>query len=686
MKKVSLNLKGGLKSKILGVFIPVLGILFIMLSILTFYTCKTLLSKEINEKLDQTLNNNVNDIRSKLISHGRMVESIAKVVGVNSKDTEKNDEEYLKRNIELNSDTFGMGIWFEDYKYKKELQKFAPYAYREKDYIVSVDYSKKDNKYQGSEWYRLGRESEAMLTWSNVYKDAATNVTMVTASMPFYDDNNTFNGVVTGDVNVDSIVELVEKIKVGKSGRAFLITSSGQYLSDKDKNKIMKVNIKNDTDKELQKKSEEILTNRKSSFTFKDNGEEQIVYSETIPETGWKLAIIMPTSEVNNSLISLMNNIVILTIIFIAIIILLIILFVKYIVGHINKVNFLSQHMADGDFSKELKVNSKDEIGEMTRNLNSMSGKLKEIIVEIYRIVEEVVSSSEELTAISEQNQAVVDKISDSMLEIASGAERVEEISIESSKIMNELNVSIEEISSSTKEVYSSSLETSKIAGEGDQAIIEVIDQMRTIDKSVNDAASTVNYLGEKSYKIGDIISLITSISEQTNLLALNAAIEAARAGEHGRGFAVVAEEVRKLAEESKNAAVEIGSITKEIQREVDNAVKDMGKGTEEVKMGITIADNAAQAFSQIYTSVNEVSEKINKVNYVVDNMKNNVDTMTYSINSMENVSRESSENTGNVAASSEEQRASMEEVSKSAESLTRLAMELEKAISIFKF
>lgn len=685
MKKISLNLKAGLKTKILGIFIPVLAVLFISLSILIFYSSKGLLSKEINEKVDKTLQSNVNDIRTKLISHSRMVESVGSIVSTNRKDTEKNYEEYLKKNIGLNSDTFGMGIWFEDYKYKKELQKFAPYAYREKDKIVSTDYSKTDSKYNEADWYKIGKESDHKLVWSNAYVDSVTNVTMVTATVPFYDENNTFNGVITGDINIDSIIKSVENIKIGKSGRAFLITGSGQYLADQNKDKIMKVNIKSDTDSDLAKKSEEILGNKKTTFTYKDNGEEKIVYSETIPETGWKIGIIMPTSEVNDSLISLMNKIVILTLISISIIIILIILLVKYIVGHINKVNFLSQHMAEGDFSQKVQVNSKDEIGEMTRNLNSMAEKLKGIILEIYRIVEEVVSSSEELTAISEENQAVVDRISDSMLEIASGAERVEAISIESSKIMNELNLSIEEISSSTKEVYSSSLETSKIAGEGDQAIIEVIDQMRTIDKSVNNAASTVNYLGEKSYKIGDIISLITSISEQTNLLALNAAIEAARAGEQGRGFAVVAEEVRKLAEESKNAAVEIGSITKEIQTEVNNAVKDMGRGMEEVKTGITIADNAAQAFSKIYTSVNEVSEKINKVNYVVDNMKKNVDTMSYSINSMEDVSRESSENTGNVAASSEEQRASMEEVSKSAESLTKLAMELEKAISIFK-
>ena len=136
---------------------------------------------------------------------------------------------------------------------------------------------------------------------------------------------------------------------------------------------------------------------------------------------------------------------------------------------------------------------------------------------------------------------------------------------------------------------------------------------MDKIHRSVNDTATVIQHLEERSKEIGKIIDVITGISSQTNLLALNAAIEAARAGEHGKGFAVVADEVKKLAEQSKESADQITTLVEEIQGDTERAVTVMRKGTNEVELGITVVQETGEGFKRILQSIDQVSSKFKK-------------------------------------------------------------------------
>ena len=129
----------------------------------------------------------------------------------------------------------------------------------------------------------------------------------------------------------------------------------------------------------------------------------------------------------------------------------------------------------------------------------------------------------------------------------------------------------------------------------------------------LSDTATVIRHLEDQSKEIGKIIEVITGISDQTNLLALNAAIEAARAGEHGKGFAVVADEVRKLAEQSKESADQITTLVQEIQEHTDHAVTVMGKGTNEVELGITVVQDTGEGFKRILQSLIRYLRKFKK-------------------------------------------------------------------------
>ncbi len=208
--------------------------------------------------------------------------------------------------------------------------------------------------------------------------------------------------------------------------------------------------------------------------------------------------------------------------------------------------------------------------------------------------------------------------------------------------------------------------------------------QMASIEKTVSSSAQVVTKLGERSKEIGQIVDTISGIAGQTNLLALNAAIEAARAGEQGRGFAVVAEEVRKLAEQSQEAAKEIAILISEIQSETDKAVVAMSDGTREVKVGAEVVNSAGQSFKEIVLLVNEESAQIKEISAAIQQMAAGSQQIVASAHDIDRISKDAAAQTQTVSAATEEQSASMEEIAASSQALAKMAEELQTAVRKF--
>jgi len=191
--------------------------------------------------------------------------------------------------------------------------------------------------------------------------------------------------------------------------------------------------------------------------------------------------------------------------------------------------------------------------------------------------------------------------------------------------------------------------------------------------------------LGERSKEIGQIIDTIAGIAGQTNLLALNAAIEAARAGEQGRGFAVVAEEVRKLAEQSQEAAKQIGTLITEIKDETDKAVAAMNEGTREVKTGAAAVNAAGQTFSEIAAMVTEVSAQVREISQAIEQMSGVSQNIVTAVQKIDTLSKNAATEAETVSAATEEQSASMQEIASSSQALAKMAQEMQGTIRQFR-
>lgn len=349
----------------------------------------------------------------------------------------------------------------------------------------------------------------------------------------------------------------------------------------------------------------------------------------------------------------------------------------------VKKLEELSSN--EGDLTARLHVSSKDEVGQLATAFNKMIDSIQTLVKNVKLTTIEVASSSEQLSASAEQSANATNQITLSIQEIATGSDQ-QVLQAESSTIATqEMSQSIKFIAESSTTVSNSSAAASKVAEEGNEAVLKSIEQMDFIQKSVSTASSKIKELDTLSNDIGQILDVITTIAEQTNLLALNAAIEAARAGEAGKGFAVVADEVRKLAEESKDSANKITYLIKEIQANTTEAVGFMDKGEEEVQSGIKLVNEAGEAFERISSSVQQVTQQIQEVSNASKQLSSGTEKVANSIENLATISKESAIASQNVAASSEEQLASMEEIASSAENLSMTAEKLQSLVSRLK-
>ncbi len=334
---------------------------------------------------------------------------------------------------------------------------------------------------------------------------------------------------------------------------------------------------------------------------------------------------------------------------------------------------------------RDLDIETTNEVGRLAAALNTMKKNMTGLIRQIQNNAEQVAASSEELTASSEQSAQAADLVAASIADVAAGATEQLTASNETSAVVGQMSAGVQQIATSANHAAVESAQVAEKAMDGEQAIEKAVNQMAHIEDTVNASAAVVAKLGERSKEIGQIVDTISGIAGQTNLLALNAAIEAARAGEQGRGFAVVAEEVRKLAEQSQDAAKKIAELIGEIQIDTDEAVVAMSDGTKEVKIGAAVVNAAGIAFQEIADLVTKVSGQVRDISAAIQQTAAGSQQIVNSVQKIDKLSKKSADEAQSVSAATEEQLASMEEVATSSAALAKLAQDLQTEVAKFR-
>lgn len=309
----------------------------------------------------------------------------------------------------------------------------------------------------------------------------------------------------------------------------------------------------------------------------------------------------------------------------------------------LNRVVGVVGKVAKGDLTETLNIDTKDEVGQLSKSMDEM-------VLSLRTTVGGILSSAESVAAAAQQISATTE-------EVASGSSSQADEAQTMAELFKELSVAINSVAQGAEHASELANNTMDIAKDGGTIINSSITGMNSVN-------SQMSLLEEDSNKIGEIIEVIEDIANQTNLLALNAAIEAARAGDQGRGFAVVADEVRRLAERSSEATKEITVIIKGMQENTKQSVVAVSEGVQS-------SQKSGEAFENI---IDMVQQSANKVTEIAAASEEQAAQTSEVMNSIESIS-----------AATEEAAASSEQTASTAQSLANLAEELNNSVSIFK-
>ncbi len=312
--------------------------------------------------------------------------------------------------------------------------------------------------------------------------------------------------------------------------------------------------------------------------------------------------------------------------------------------------------IARGDLTLRGQVTS-DALGNVVDSVNYMLDNFAKVLERVRKAAIDVSSSANEILVASE--------------EMANGASQQDQEITNTSSAVEELTVSMKQVSNNAEASAEAARRALDAAEQGNRAVRDTLEGMQRIRASVQATAKKIKSLGDRSLEISEIINVINDITEQTNLLALNAAIEAARAGEAGRGFAVVADEVRKLAEHSRNATKDIAALIKAIQAETNEAVVVMEEGTKEVEVGARLADQAGKALEAISSVVRQSAELVQEISLASKQQVRGTEGVANAMQIISNITRQTSQGARQTA--------------RTVEQMVKLSEQLNEALSQFR-
>ncbi|MEO1815422.1 MAG: methyl-accepting chemotaxis protein [Acetobacterium sp.] len=372
-------------------------IIFVALALLVIGIAVTVLSintenQQIEERMNLQLSQIITEVEQSLDNHSKVVSSLSKTIGVTG--TQLTVPEYnalLTQYVGLNADTYGAGVWFDYNGYQPGIKYFGPYAYRDGGTVSFAEalYSTDEYDFPNQEWYLAGKNGSDTVAWSAPYQDETLGISLVTATQGFYDSNKQFKGVVTGDIDLSSLQAMISDIKVGETGRAFLVDQNGLYIADADATKAMSVNLQEDPNTSLAALGESMLGGAPGTGVFSDDAGKNNIYYAPIPATGWTLAIMEPQSELNAPIMTLIFQLIGL---FLLTLIVLSFIIVKQIKGVVNPIVLITElfHKAElGDFDSEIPaaiISREDELGKLGLSFQKLSENIQENIATLEQI------------------------------------------------------------------------------------------------------------------------------------------------------------------------------------------------------------------------------------------------------------------------------------------------------------
>jgi|GEM_PF-2248512 len=508
-------------------------------------------------------------------------------------------------------------------------------------------------------------------------------------------DGNVLKGVMNATVDLQKVAKVVNSVKIGQTGYAFLVDPENKTMAHPDKAKVEKqASLAEHPGVKQARAGVTDVT------TVEDGGKQWLTVAHTFPQ-GWVLVLQIDQAEALAAADRMDRQVLVAVAVVAVIALAAALLFSLTLTRPIQVMTKYVHRLSSGDFTQSLPLKRNDELGAMAASLNQLQQNMYGHVVAVKEAVAGVGEAGQDLTesaSVSAQaREAIAKAFANTLSDVEAATGQQQEQLATAKETVNELVAAVEQISGTAvhqaaevsqaatvvgdvgaqAEVVAGGLErltaavghVASAGATGKTTVEGALAGIRDTNESVSLATDLTRELGTRSEAIGTILDEITAIASQTNLLALNAAIEAARAGEAGRGFAVVAEEVRRLADRSVSSAREIGSILAALQDGVRQVSGAMEQGSAAARSGAERAGEAREALDAILEAVSASSAEASTIHEAVAALVRGHSVLANTFQSLAAVAEENS-------ASAEEMAAGGETVREAIGALDSLAMQ----------
>ena len=662
MKKV----RSSLKNKIVMTMVPFVILTYFLVFIFTYGESKSVVEDNFISEIEMAQENVGNQMQADLNQVIGLVKNI-QTSTEKSCTTSEEIEEYILSIADAYLDIIPNGIYcgLEDGTYIDKL------------WTPGSDWVMKERP-----WYTEGLKADEV-TFGECYLDADSGEYIISIYANIKNSSNKVIGVISADLPLTTLKDALEAQQIGVSGYAFAIDeTTGLILGNREQEDWNGQTV-DDVDDIIIDTVKDITAN--GTYGEVTSAGKYFISANKIPNTNFLTVVVVPKQDVTTRAAGIKNASFITMAVGIVIQVIVILVVLTLLMRPVPKIDKAINQIKDLDFTTACAVKSSDELGRIGKNMNQLDEKLKETMKKIRSDVKRMDVQTDTNMEVAAHLQESAENQLESMHNLTDTLDGLNQGIHVIAEGTDGLTMNVYDTTQASEQVNEKIHGAVSLVRDGKLQVSYMNETMESISGVSVELQEAVGNVSEGIEGINNMVQVIQDIADQTNLLALNASIEAARAGEAGKGFAVVAEEIRKLAEECGNSAVDIVSVTSKMGDLIGVVTEKTSQSIEKVNTGVENVSNTSDVFEQINQSVTEISNLMDTVNEAIGNISNVITDMAASVEEQTASTQVISETYRSVMDISEEFSRDGDKVVEAGQELKRIVVEITEEIAKFK-